>query len=373
MSSGGGAVGRDLHRVNSLFCYDLATVFPCRFPKCEVKMATAVNAPVTPERIYQFAWGYAPPLVLEAAIRHHVFDVLDSGPKSLHEIEAATGASGRGLAAILNFLVGFDFLRKDHAGIYSLAPESNAFLVSTKPGFQGGLIRHISEQLLPNWLQLNEVVATGRPAASNNQQEAGSEFFHQFVNDIFPMSYPVAQELASYLALTGPVSVLDLAAGSGVWGIALAQSAEGVRVTAVDWPGVIPVTRKTVERFGLTERFSFHEGDLEEADFGSGHNVATLGHILHSEGAELSKALLKKTFRALAPGGIIAIAEFLVNANRTGPLNGLTFAVNMLVNTDYGDTFSFEEISEWLREAGFTDARTLATHGPSPLILATKP
>jgi hypothetical protein len=336
-------------------------------------MATAVNAPVTPERIYQFAWGYAPPLVLEAAIRHHVFDVLDSGPKSLREIQEATGASGRGLTAILNFLVGFDFLRKDHAGIYSLAPESEAFLVSSKPGFQGGLIRHTSEQLLPNWLKLNEVVATGRPAKSVNQQGPGSEFFQQFVNDIFPMSYTVAQELAQHLALTGPVSVLDLAAGSGVWGIALAQSSDEVRVTAVDWPRVIPVTQKTVARFGLTQRFTFREGDLLEAEFGTGHTVATLGHILHSEGAVRSKTLLTKTFAALASGGTIAIAEFLVNAERTGPLNGLTFALNMLVNTDCGDTFSFEEIGGWLAESGFTDARMLATHGPSPLILATKP
>jgi len=334
-------------------------------------MPAEVGAGVTPERIYQFAFGYAPPLVLEAAIRHHVFDVLDSGPKSLEEIAAATGASRRGLSAILNFLVGFDFLRRED-GKFTLAPESAAFLVSTKPGFQGGLIRHTSEQLLPKWLQLNEVVATGLPAKAVNQQESGSEFFHEFVNDIFPMSYPAAQELAQHLALAGPASVLDLAAGSGVWGIALAQSSPQVRVTAVDWPGVIDVTRKTVARFGLSERFTFHEGDLMEADFGSGHTVATLGHILHSEGVERSKALLKKTFNALASGGTIAIAEFLVNADRTGPLNGLTFAINMLVNTDCGDTFSFEEISSWLREAGFTDARTLATHGPSPLILATK-
>lgn len=339
-------------------------------------MSTPASAPVTPERIFQFAWGYAPPLVLEAAIRHRVFDVLDSGPMSLHQIHEATGASERGLTAILNFLVGLDFLRKDPEGNYSLAPESAAFLVSTKPGFQGGIIRHTSEQLLPNWLQLNRVVATGTPAISVNQQGPGSEFFHQFVNDIFPMSYSVAQELAGHLSLkdaSGLVSVLDLAAGSGVWGIALAQSCEQVQVTAVDWPAVIPVTRATVDRFGLTDRFTFSEGDLREADFGSEHNIATLGHILHSEGVERSKALLQKTFLALAPGGIIAIAEFLVNADRTGPLNGLTFAINMLVNTDCGDTFSFKEISSWLTEAGFLDARTLPTHGPSPLILATKP
>jgi len=339
-------------------------------------MPTAVEAPVTPERIYQFAFGYAVPLILEAAIRHHVFDVLDRGPKPLHQIHLDTGASERGLSAILNALVGFEFLNKDAQGIYSLTAESSAFLVTTKPGFQGGLIRHTSEQLLPKWLNLNEIVRTGKPAGAVNEEETGGEFFKSFVTDIFPMSYHVAQELAQHLDLSArvePVSVLDLAAGSGVWGIALAQSSANVRVTAVDWPEVLPVTLATVTRFGLAGRFSFSAGDLQEADFGSGHQVATLGHILHSQGMELSKQLLQRTFDALAPGGTIAIAEFLVNAQRTGPLNGLIFAVNMLVNTDHGDTFSFEEISGWLHEAGFVNASSLATHGPSPLILAMKP
>jgi 3-hydroxy-5-methyl-1-naphthoate 3-O-methyltransferase len=169
------------------------------------------------------------------------------------------------------------------------------------------------------------------------------------------------------------VRVLDLAAGSGVWGIAMAQGSEKVSVTAVDWPEVIPVTRKTVSRFGLAGRFSYVEGDLLQVDFGSGYNLATLGHILHSEGRERSQALIKKTFQALAPGGTIAVAEFLVNEDRTGPVNALFFAVNMLVNTDTGDTYSFEEISSWLEAAGFTDARKLDAPGPSPLILATRP
>ena len=278
----------------------------------------------------------------------------------------------RGLGAIAHALVGLGFLAKDLQGRFSLTPESAAFLVSTKPGFQGGIIRHCSEQLIPKFLNLNEIVATGKPVEAVNQEETGSEFFHQFVNDIFPMSYPSALTLARHLDLTSPVRVLDLAAGSGVWGIALAQSSPHVTVTAVDWPEVIPVTRNTVGRFGLAERFTFVEGDLLKADFGAGHTVATLGHILHSEGAERSRALLAKTFKALAPGGTIAIAEFLVSPDRTGPIGGLLFAVNMLVNTDNGDTFSFEEISAWLAEAGFTNARTLDAPGPSPLVLATK-
>lgn len=330
------------------------------------------SAAVTPERIMQFAWGYVPPLILEAAIHHRIFDVLDTGPMTVSEVATATGSSPRGLRTVMNALVGLNFLAKVDGDRYALTPESELFLVSTKPSFQGGLLKHMSKQLIPKWLNLNEIVATGKPAAAVNQEGEGSAFFQQFVVDIFPMSYPSASVLAKHLALD-QASVLDLAAGSGVWSIALAQSSPNVIVTAVDWAEVLPTTEATVARFGLKDRYTFVAGDLLETDFGTDHTVATLGHILHSEGEARSKELLKKTFAALAPGGTIAIGEFLVNADRTGPVGSLFFAANMLVNTDCGDTFSFEEISHWLTEAGFTDARLLEAPGPSPLVLATKP
>jgi precorrin-6B methylase 2 len=233
----------------------------------------------------------------------------------------------------------------------------------------------MSSQLLPNWLQLSEIVGSGKPAKAVNSVAEGAPFFAEFVEDILPLSHPSARMLADALNLAqarGPISVLDLASGSGVWGIALAQASPHVTVHAVDWPDVLPVTRRVAERFGVGERFTMVGGDLLQADLGGPHQVATLGHILHSEGVERSRALLRRTHAALAPGGTIAIAEFLVDADRRGPLNGLIFAVNMLVNTEAGDTYSFDEIARWLTEAGFTKPRQLPGPGPSPLILATR-
>ncbi len=158
------------------------------------------SAPVTPERIMQFAWGYVPPLVLEAAVRHRVFDVLDSGAKTIAQVQKETGASERGLTAVMHALVGMGFLAKDKQGLFSLTPESSTFLVSTKPSFQGGLLRHGSEQLIPKWLHLNEIVETGRPVAAVNLEEAGGDFFQRFVVDIFPLSYPAAQALSRHLS-----------------------------------------------------------------------------------------------------------------------------------------------------------------------------
>ena len=324
----------------------------------------------------QLAWGYAPSLILEVAVRHRIFDVVNKGARTVEQVSLETGASNRGLRPIMNALVGLNFLAKDSGERYSLTPESETFLLSSKPTFFGGFFRHISTSLLPNWLKLYEVVRTGNPQIPLNREESGTPFFQAFVEDLFPLAVPAAMAVARLLKIaetSTPLSVLDLAAGSGVWGIVLAQQSPLVRVTAVDWSEVLPVTRRTAEKFGVEERFEYVAGDLLEADFGGGHSIATLGQILHSEGETRSRTLIKKTFDALAPGGTIVIADWLVNEDRTGPPQSLLFAVTMMVNTDEGDTFSFGEISQWLGDAGFVDARSVDAPGPSPLVLATKP
>jgi SAM-dependent methyltransferase len=339
-------------------------------------MKTAKKNQVTPERLMQFGFAYAPPLIITAAVSNKVFDSLESGSKTVDQISKETGASARGLRMLMNALVGLELLKKDRHQKYSLTPESAAFLVSNKPGALAGFFRLNVTQLVSKWLQLGDVVRTGRPAQAVNQEGEGTEFFSGLVENIIPMSYATAQTLADHLKLAkakNEVRVLDLAAGSGIWGIVLAQASARVRVTAVDWAGMIPTTKRITQKFGVGARFKFIEGDLLEADFGSGYDIATLGHILHSEGEERSRQLLKKTFRALKSGGTIAIAEWLVNDERTQPLPPLMFAVQMLVNTEKGDTFSFNEIKSWLEEAGFKKVRKLEAPGPSPLILATKP
>jgi hypothetical protein len=332
---------------------------------------------LNPEKVLQYAFAYAPPLMIEAAVKLGLFDALAKGEKSADDLAAETKTSVRGVRILLNGLVGLGLITHPKPGHYQLTPEAEAFLVRGRPMYLGGFFRHASTQLIPKWLELTEIVRTGKPAHAVNAEGDGAAFFQQFVEDIFPLSRRAAMGLADHLnlpAANAPVSVLDLASGSGVWGVSLAEKSKQVRVTAVDWDAVIPVTKRVAERHGVGDRFTFVAGDLDSVEFGKNHHIATLGHILHSEGIERSKSLLKKTFAALAPGGTIAIAEWLVAEDRSGPPPGLIFAVNMLVNTDRGDTFSFGEISRWLSAAGFTNARLVEELPcPSPLILATKP
>ena len=331
----------------------------------------------TPERLMQFVFGFAPPMIIETALRLDVFEALENGSKTVDELAMESGAAERGLRIVLNALVGLELLTKDDQGRYALTAESAAFLVKGNPTFQGAFFLLTGEPMFAGWRHLHEIVRRGRPAHHINQEGEGVPFFLRFVEDIFSIHYPAAARLAEALAISdagAPLSVLDLAAGSGVWSIALAERSPQVHVTAIDWEGMLAVTRKVTARQNVADRYRFIGGDLHEADFGSGYAIATLGHIIHSEGEQRSRQLLRKTFDALAPGGTIAIAEILVNADRRGPLPALIFAANMLVNSDEGNTFSLEEISAWLRDAGFEDIRTIDAPGLAPLlILATKP
>jgi hypothetical protein len=124
---------------------------------------------LTPERLMQLSWGYAPPLIIEAAVKHQLFDFLDAGPCTAAQLAKKAGASLRGVNAICNALAGLGFLTKKGVR-YQLTGESAAFLVSRKPGYHGAFFAHISGQLMPQWLALNQIVHTGKPAQRVNSE-----------------------------------------------------------------------------------------------------------------------------------------------------------------------------------------------------------
>jgi 3-hydroxy-5-methyl-1-naphthoate 3-O-methyltransferase len=346
------------------------------------KMNTlAMNTPretqqqVTPQRIMQMGWSFALPIAIESAVNNHIFDVLDSGPKTLEDICQQTGCSLRGTGPLMHLLVAIDLLSKETDGKYALTPESSTFLVSTKASFQGSIFHHFTKNIMPHFLSLEEVVRSGKPVQRVNTQAGGAAFYKQFVEDIMPANFPAARAVAQHLSVDLKKTVrrvLDIAAGSGVWGIAMAQAFPDAQLTAVDFPEVLEITRSMAQKFGLNDRYQEVGGDLLEVNFGKDYSVVLLGHILHSQGEEHSRALLQATYRALEIGGTLVIAEFLLNEDRISPTQTVIFNLNMLVNTESGRVYSFSELRNWLTEYGFHNIRTLEAPAPSPLILAEK-
>src|SRR6201987_6263053 len=119
---------------------------------------------LTPERIQQLGFAYAPPLIISAAVNNKIFDTLEGGAKTVEQVKKETDASARGLRAIMDALVGLELLTKDRQSRYSLTPESQAFLISDKPGSFAGFFGSILPVLTSRWLQLTDIVRDGGPA-----------------------------------------------------------------------------------------------------------------------------------------------------------------------------------------------------------------
>src|SRR5436190_18775108 len=121
---------------------------------------------LNPEKVLQYSFAYAPPLMIEAAVRLGLFDALARGEKSADDLAAETKTSVRGVRILLNGLVGLQLVTHPRPGHYELTPEAEAFLVAGRPAYLGGFFRHASSQLIPKWLGLTETVRTGKPAVA---------------------------------------------------------------------------------------------------------------------------------------------------------------------------------------------------------------
>ncbi len=336
-----------------------------------MSQAAAAQPSLSPMVLMDTAWGFTRTEILKTAVELDVFTQIERGRTSPHSLAEAIGASERGLRILLNALVGLSVLKKTGEQ-YQLSEGARRFLCKNSPAYMGEWLLHVNE-MMPAWAHLTEVVRTGQPYRQVEGDGERGEFFARIVAGLFTMNAPGAQAAAK--AMVGRRSglrVLDIGAGSGVWGIAFAQEDPQARVTLVDVPKVLPIAKQFVAQHGLEDRFQYLAGNFREVDLGKEqHDVAILGHICHSEGARNTQTLFRRIRQALKPGGRLLIAEFLADEERRSALFPLIFAVNMLVNTEEGDTFTLSELRTWLTEAGFKSVETLEAPAPSPLIVAS--
>jgi ubiquinone/menaquinone biosynthesis C-methylase UbiE len=311
--------------------------------------------------------------VLSAALQLDVFSNIAGGNRTTAEITKAAGAQERAMRMLLDALVGLQLLGKSDDS-YELTPVSENFLVRSSPTYVGSMMEN--DHIWNAWSNLTEVVRTGKPALAIEEQAKAEEFFPMLVRSLHIMNSEPARRLASALGAGSThngLRVVDIACGSGVWGIAVAEADREARVTAQDFPGVFNTTREFVKRHNVEDRFDYLPGDLKEVDFGEGrYDLAILGNIVHSEGERSSRDLFRRLHRALGPGGRIVILEMVPNDERTGPPFALLFALNMLVNTEEGGTFTLSEYTDWLKDAGFSRVETVDIGTHSPAIIGVK-
>ena len=198
--------------------------------------------------------------------------------------------------------------------------------------------------------------------------------WQEFARAMVPMMMPSSQAIADILGVAGagPMRVLDIAAGHGIFGIAIAQRNPQAEIVAVDWAGVLQVATENAAKMGVAARHTALAGDAFKVDCGAGYDIALMTNFLHHFDAATNTTLLTKVAASLKPGGRIAVLEFVPNEDRVSPPDSATFAMQMLGNTPSGDAYTLSELTAMLKAAGFATVSGHPLQGPQTVVVGTK-
>jgi precorrin-6B methylase 2 len=227
---------------------------------------------------------------------------------------------------------------------------------------------------LRNWAQLATVVKRGRPAEKIPSVRGAKGDASAFIGAMHIVSAPIADEVIQALAPFRFKHLLDIGGASGTWTIALLRVCPSARATLFDLPHVIGMASERLADAQMLDRVRLVAGDFMTDTLPGGADLAWVSAIIHQNSREANRTFFTKIYQALTPGARIAIRDILMAESRAQPPAGALFAVNMLVATEGGGTFTFREMREDLAAAGFTKASVVRRdEGMNSVVVARKP
>jgi len=323
-----------------------------------MQAGSSAAAPLNPGLIFDMAQAHQRTAALSAAIQLDVFRAVGQGPGDAASIARQCSASERGIRILCDFLVINGVLTKND-GHYKHTPSSAAFLDPASPACIASVAHFLTQSaIMQADGQLVEIVRTGRThLPGQGTVEPDNPIWVVFAENMAPMMGPVAGPLAAAVleGRTGPMRVLDIAAGHGLFGIEIAKQNPQAKVTGLDWAPVLQVALKNAEKAGVKDRYEMLPGSAFDVEFGGPYDAVLLTNFLHHFDKQTNVGLLKKVRAALKRGGRAATLEFVPNPDRVSPPMPAAFAMTMLTTTADGDAYTFAELEAMYAEAGFKE------------------
>jgi len=286
-----------------------------------------------------------------------VFTPLASGAMTAAEVARILGSDLRGTTTLLDALVAIGLLEKEE-GRFRCTPKAAELLSRDSAGTVLPMLMH-SVALWRRWSALTEVVRRGTPAPRSSEPEQQTKDREAFIGAMHTVGSRMAAEMVTAIEPRDAAHLLDVGGASGTYTQAFLEACPGMRATLFDLPPVIEMARRRLGSTEVIDRVSFVAGDFYQDELPQGHDLVLLSAIIHQNSAEQNVELYRKILHALEPGGRLVIRDHVMSEDHTTPRRGAIFAINMLVGTAGGGTYSFEEIRAGLEAAGFTAMRLL--------------
>jgi len=293
--------------------------------------------------------------VILSAAELDVFSKLDGNVVSAKELAEMSGLDERATTRILDCLVTYDLLEKKNNRYRTT--EKGSQLSSLNRESRLPMVKHMNH-IWNNWSRLTEVIKKGsNPYLKPVVDSESKEDRNAFIGAMHVAAKRISAKIADAYDLSAFKKLLDIGGGSGAYTIAFLKKNPQINAVIFDLKGVIPIAKEKVRENNFQDRVKFVGGDFYVDDLPSGCDIALLSAVIHQNSPQQNVELYRKIYRALDPGGTLIIRDHIMDESRTNPPSGALFALNMLVNTKGGDTYTFREVKDTLNTAGFIEVQ----------------
>jgi SAM-dependent methyltransferase len=304
-----------------------------------------------PDALIALARGFQESRVLLTGAELDLFTLLSKQPLSAETIAARLGADLRALTVVLDALVAMELLEK-RGGQYGTAPSASS-LSAEAPDSIHPMLLHAAA-LWARWTTLTRRVG-GTPIPERHPEES----LRAFIGAMHVVGAPQAARLVAAAGLGSARRLLDVGGGPATYTMAFLAVEPRLEATLFDLPPVIEIARERLSKAGFAGRVTLVPGDFDKDELPAGHDLVWLSAVIHQNSPAQNEALFTRIFRALVPVGRLVLRDHVMDPDRTRPRAGALFAVNMLVGTSGGGTYTFDEIRSGLSRAGFERIRLL--------------
>lgn len=329
-----------------------------------------------PSLFWSYVNGYQRSAAIRAAVDHDLFTAVAEGAVTAPAVAERRGIPERGVRILLDYLAAGGFFTKS-AGRYELTPDSAVFLDKRSPAYLGGMIGFLQHPLeRRHFWEASECVMNGTiPAGREEMLTAEHEVWGEFARAMKALMAPMADFMAGVVAdgAGETLKTLDIAAGHGLFGIAVAKTIPQAQVVAQDWAGVLQEAEANAAKAGVADRHQLLPGDAFEVDFGTGYDLVLVTNFFHHFSRADCVRLMKRIHSATKPGSRVVTLEFIPDDDRTGPAEAVQFGLTMLVNTPAGDAYTFSEYAAMFEQAEFGPSRLVQPpFGPQQIVVTQR-
>ena len=312
---------------------------------------------MTPDAILALGSNFMESRIFLTAAELDVFTLLAKNSMSVKEIADTLNVTVRGITIVLDAVVSMGLLEKENE-TYHCPAEVASILSKESSSSIMPMVMH-SVGLWKRWSDLTAIVRHGTPRTRPSVFDSRESEQEAFIGAMHVIANKVAPGIVEAIQPGKAKKLLDIGGASGSYTQAFLDACPDMKATIFDLPSVIKIAKRRLAGTGFLDRITLVAGDFYNDELPRGHDLALLSAIIHQNSPEQNIDLYHKIYRALVPGGRLVIRDHIMSPDHTQPTSGTIFAVNMLVGTPGGGTYTFDEIQASLESTGFINIKLI--------------